>query len=284
MASRIADILHRAKVIDDLQLRSAGAHQAQWGGRFPTIVIEKKFASEEKVVEAISQAMRLPKVDLANVEADPAAVAKLDADFCKVNAVFPCALKDNGKTLWLAMVDPTNLPVVDEVALKTKTRINLVVASEKQVQAAIKRGYYGDVAPAAQAFGGFAIDLAVSEEEEGKIVDMSGHTLIKNIKDIEAQGRAEAAAKAAKAAAAEDVAFKDPKPGMVTGALQMLDDMFGPEDEAGPGWSEEDLARLRTIQDQQEKGARILRAVLDLCVAKGYFTPDDYRQKLKKSL
>ncbi|MGC4122024.1 MAG: general secretion pathway protein GspE [Myxococcales bacterium] len=282
MASRIADILHRAKLIDDLQLRSATAHQAQWGGRIPTIVIEKKFVSEEKVVDAIANAMKLPKVDLGTVETDAAAIGKLDADFCKVNAVFPCALKDNGKSLWLAMVDPTNLPVVDEVALKAKVRVNLVVASERQVQAAIKRAYYGESPSTPQSFGNFtSIEVPVGEEEEGKIVDMSGHTLIKNIKDIVPQ----AAKKAPPVGdGADDVAFKDAKPGMVTGALQMLDEMFGPEDgvPSRPTWTDQDLERLRAIQDQQEKGARILRAVLDLCVAKGYFSPDEYRLKLKK--
>lgn len=278
MASRIADILYRAKVIDDLQLRSAGAHQAQWGGRIPTIVIEKKFASEDKVVQAIADAMKLPKVDLGTVEPDPAAIAKLDSDFCKVNGVFPCALKDNGKTLWLAMVDPSNLPVVDEVALKTKARINLVVASERQVQAAIKRAYFGDAQPTGQSFGNFAsIDVPVGEEEEGKIVDMSGHTLIKNIKDIVAQAKS--------APPADDPPTREPRPGMVTGALQMLDEMFGPEgEEGGPSWTAQDMDRLHAIQDQQEKGARILRAVLDLCVAKGYFSPDEYRLKLKKMM
>ncbi len=280
MASRIADILQRARLIDDLQLRSANAHQAQWGGRFPTIVIEKKFVPEDKVVQAIAEAMKLPKVDLSTVETDQAAIAKLDSDFCKVNGVFPCALKDNGKTLWLAMVDPTNLPVIDEVALKSKTRVMPVVSSERQIQTAIKRAYFGDSQPTGQAFGNLAaIDVPVGEEEEGKIVDMSGHTLIKNIKDIEAQGRAEAAKKAA---ASSDRAFRDPKPGMVTGALQMLDEMFGPEEEAAPTWSEQDLERLRAIQDQQEKGARILRTVLELCVAKGYFSAEEYRSKLKK--
>jgi hypothetical protein len=45
---------------------------------------------EDKVVQAIAEAMKLPKVDLSTVETDQAAIAKLDSDSCKVNGVFPC--------------------------------------------------------------------------------------------------------------------------------------------------------------------------------------------------
>jgi hypothetical protein len=50
---------------------------------------------------------------------------------------------------------------------------------------------------------------------------------------------------------------------MVTGALQMLDEMFGPEEEAAPTWSEQRPGAPAAIQDQQRKGARILRTVLE---------------------
>jgi hypothetical protein len=266
MASRIADILVRAKLIDELQLRSAHAHQQQWGGRLPHIVVEKRFSREEKVVDAIADAMHLPKVDLEQVEHDPAALAKLDAEFCQTNGVFPCALKDSGKTLWLSMSDPTDVPVVDQVSFKARVRIKIVVSSERQIQAAIKRFYLGetDAGPQQQAYGSIVASEELASggsDEDGKIVDMSGHTLVKNIKDIR----------------------PPEKPAPPTAAdSDVLDD---PSGSAGsePGWSAQDLARLRSIQDQQEKGARILKAVLDLCVQKGYFSLEEYRAKVRKA-
>ncbi len=264
----IVDILVRARLIDDLQLRSATAHQSQWGGRIPNIVVEKRFAPEDKVVQAIADALKLPRVDLDQVENDAQACAKLDMAFARDHAVFPCALKDGGKTLWLAMADPTDIPVADEVAQKTRLRLKLVVASERQILAAIKRAYLGESQKRQEpmGFGSFApLDLDAGSEEEGKLVDMAGHTLVKDISKL-----------VPTASASEPSRLPPP----VGAAGDLLDDLMGSG--AHATWSPQDLERLGTIQDQQEKGARILRAVLELCVEKGWFRVDEYRAKLKQ--
>jgi hypothetical protein len=274
MASRIAEILLRAKLIDDLQLRSALGVQSQWGGRLAHIVVERHFANEEAVSEAIAQALKLPKVDLAQVDRDAAALGKVDLEFARDKMVFPCALKDGGRTLWLAMADPTDVPTVDELALKSRVRIKLVVASERQIQDAIRRSYLGEAQPAGnQAYGAFTSIDASTGDEEGKIVDMSGHTLVKNIKDLVGTSGDEPRPAPAPLPAT-------PEARSATG--DMLDDLMGAGGKA-LAWSATDLARLKAIQDQQEKGARILRTVLDLCVRKGLFKPEDYRLKLKKT-
>ncbi|MBI5548934.1 MAG: general secretion pathway protein GspE [Deltaproteobacteria bacterium] len=272
MASRIADILVRAKLIDDLQLRSAIAHQQQWGGRLADIVIEKRFAPEDKVTEAIAEGMKLPKVDLDQIEHDVAALNKVEMSFARAHAVFPCALKDGGKTLWLAMADPTDVPVVDELSLKTRVRIKLVVASERQILSAIKRGYLGESEASPGVSYGAIAPIELTGDDDGKIVDMSGHTLVKSIKDIieQAGQRAETAEKA--------LGTQAPRRSSTAG--NVLDDLLG-GDAPRHAWTPEDLGRLRSAQDQQEKSARILRAVHDLCVSKGLFQPDEYRRKAK---
>lgn len=269
MLPRIAEILHRAKLIDDLQLRSAMAHQTQWGGRLSHIVVEKRFAREEAVIDAIANAMKLPKVDLDTMENDPAAQAKVDLDFARTRGVFPFALKDAGKTLWLAMSDPSDVPVVDELAMKVRgVRIKIVVASERQIQAAIKRCYLGDSSSQAPAFGSIQpAELSATtdaEEEEGKIVDMSGRTLVKNIKDIRPP----------------EPKAAPPPVAPPSAASALLDDLIGSGAPAAV-LTPAEMERLRSIQDQQEKGARILRAVLELCIERRVFGMEEYRSRLK---
>jgi hypothetical protein len=269
MSSKIGEILVRSKLIDQLQLRSALAHQQQWGGRIARIVVEKRFAKEPAVVEALSKALGVPKVELDKVEKDANALAKVDAMFAKESALFPCALKDNGKTLWVAMADPTDIPAIDKLALMTNTRVRPVIAGELEILGAIELHYFGrDPSAAASAFGQIA--PLEDDEEEGKIVDLAGHTIIKNIKDI------------VPPPAAAPVAPSAPPAQAVTNATSsMLDDLLG-SGASGPALTPQEMARVRAIQDQQEKGARILRAVLELCVEKRCFHPDEYRQKLSK--
>ncbi len=57
--------------------------------------------------------------------------------------IFPVALKDNGKTLVLAMADPTDLNTVDQVAARARARVIVVIASDREIENAILRHYRG---------------------------------------------------------------------------------------------------------------------------------------------
>ena len=268
MTTRIGEILVRAKIIDPLQLRSALANQQQWGGRLAKIVVELRFAGEPAVIEALSKALGVPRVELDKVEKDANALAKVDANYAKEKAIFPCALKDNGKTLWVAMADPSDIPTIDDLVLKTGARIRPVVSGEAEILRAIERHYFGrDPEAGPQAYGAMgSLDGSVGEDD-GKIVDISGRTLIRNINDIKPPpGRAAPAPRGQGASS--------------SATSNMLDDLMGSGQAATLTPAE--MERVRSIQDQQEKGARILRTVLDLCSSKGYFSFDEYRNKLTR--
>ena len=53
-----------------------------------------------------------------------------------------------------------------------------------------------------------------------------------------------------------------------------LDHLFG-MGPTHPVWSKEDLARLEAARVNQDKGARVFRAVLELCLEKKLFMPAD---------
>jgi hypothetical protein len=273
MTMRNGEILLRAGLIDQLQLRSAMAHQQQWGGRLAHIVVEKRFAREDAVVDALSRALNVPRVELANVEKDAAALAKIDAQYAREKAVFPCALKDGGKTLWIAMADPTDIPTIDDLSLRTRARIRPVIAGEGEIMAAIDLHYLGKSARQPVAFG-MIMPAEDFDEEEGKVVDISGRTLIRNINEI-------------RDAAPPQPPPPPPPPASTrtpSRAMDLLDDLMGigEADPMSAGWTPEQIQRLHMIRDQQEKGARILKAVLDLCIEKGCFRLDEYRARLQR--
>ena len=53
---RLANILIKANLIDELQLRSAMAKIGNWGGRLPRVLSELGFAEEDAMTEAIPKA------------------------------------------------------------------------------------------------------------------------------------------------------------------------------------------------------------------------------------
>ncbi len=135
------DLLLKAGVVDEYQLRSALAHLEQWGGRLPRTLTELGMVDEAQVSAALATALRLPLQPLGAVTRDAQALARLDAAFCEEHGVFPVSLNARTHTLVLAMADPTALDVVDLVAARAGARVQVVVAGESEVQEAVNRHY-----------------------------------------------------------------------------------------------------------------------------------------------
>lgn len=274
--SRVGEILIKAKVIDELQLRSARAQHDQWGGRLGKIVADMGLADEDTITAAIARAMGMQQMQLGHLQKDQNALSRLDVRFAEENAVFPVTLKDNGKTLVLAMADPTDLELMDAAASKARARITPVVAGEREIQHAILRYYKGqdpsavEAPRARQAVRRATQELQTAEapeEDEFKIVDMSGKTMIKHLADIEG---APAATEPAQSAVSQSMSTGD-----------LLDEMFGTSAPAGSGLTPEELQRLESLRVNQEKSGVIVRAVLQLLVEKGYATPKELAARVK---
>ncbi|MBN8469711.1 general secretion pathway protein GspE [Corallococcus exiguus] len=266
--NRIADILVKARVIDELQLRSALASLDQWGGRVSRVVADLGLASEETITQAICQGLGMPRVQLGNLTKDAAALARVEVGLAEQKGVFPVQLKDNGKTLVLAMSDPTDLATLDQVAARSRARVVPMVAGDREIEHAILRHYRGQEPVEKKRFkpdSNKQQDAGeLPEEEEFKVVDMSGKTVVKRISDIVDPNAAPPPAAPAPAARAAPA----PAANAGSSASDILDEILAggaPTSE----WTEEDLARLQTVQQNQEKSSKILRALLELVFEKG---------------
>lgn len=258
--NRIADILIKARVIDELQLRSALASLDQWGGRVSRVVADLGLASEETITQAICQGLGMPRVQLGNLTKDVAALARVDVTLAEQKGVFPVQLKDNGKTLVLAMSDPTDLATLDQVAARSRARVVPMVAGDREIEHAILRNYRGQEPVEKKRFKPDSKQQEAGElpeEEDFKVVDMSGKTIVKRISDIvDPNAKPPAQAPAASEAAAG------------SSASDILDEILAGGSPTSE-WTEADLQRLQTVQQNQEKSSKILRALLELVFEKG---------------
>jgi len=281
--NRIGDILVKARVIDDLQLRSAMATLDQWGGRLSRVVADLGLASEDIVTEAICQGLGMQRVQLGNISRDTGALARVEVSMAEQKAVFPVSLKDNGKTLVLAMADPTDLATLDQVAARSRARVVPMVAGEREIEHAILRHYRNQEPVASSRFAPSrsqsantpsTVDEEQQEEDEFKVVDMSGNTVVKRIADIVPPG--------SPATAPAPRAPEKPAPPVASGssAADILDEILAggaPSSE----WTDEDLQRLQTLQQNQEKSSKILRALLELLLEKGKLQQRELAAKMR---
>jgi type IV pilus assembly protein PilB len=140
---RLGELLVEAGVIDDGQLQAVLAHQRRWGGKLGQCLVGLRLASEAQVVRALSSKLDCAVVDLAALEPGPdleAALKLIPGDLALRHKLLPIAV-DRG-SLTVAMADPTNVVVVDELAFRAGRRIRIVIAGEHEVVQAVRRLYF----------------------------------------------------------------------------------------------------------------------------------------------
>lgn len=137
---KFGEILVEAGVITEATLRQALDRQQITGWRLGKVLEAMEVIAEKDIAVALSKqyGFRSAK-DFARHAFAPELLAVLDAKLAKKNQVFP--LKREGNSLYLAMVNPLDLPLTDEVAAVTRLHIIPVVTTSTEIAAAIRRHY-----------------------------------------------------------------------------------------------------------------------------------------------
>ncbi|MFL5346578.1 MAG: hypothetical protein ACJ8AT_17500 [Hyalangium sp.] len=149
---RIGEILLERGAITPEQLEAGLKAQRQTQQRLGTTLVSQGAITEPMMVQALSEALEIPVVNLATVTPDWAAVHLVRARFCEKHEVFPLALEnvDGRRRLVLAMADPLNQSAVEEIEFTTGLKASPRVAALSAIRAAILR-YYHKVTPEAEA-------------------------------------------------------------------------------------------------------------------------------------
>lgn len=256
---KLGELLIKANVLQESQLKAALAEQAKWGGKLGEILVRMNLVSEDILVRALSKQLGMPAVNLEAVQSVPPHVkAKVSSQMARDFSVLPLQLRDDGKTLVVAMSDPLNVRMLDELRAVTKCRIVVNVAGRTAVARAFAR-LYEESAELEDADTNF------------KVVDAQGRTVVKNLRDIDP---------AAAAAVSPPTPTPAPvRPAAPTPARPSQSDVPSVRPSASSG-SPADM--LRSVEDVQRKEVAALKAMVELCIEKGVFSREEYLAKVKR--
>lgn len=139
MAKRkfIGEILLELGLITAEQLHSALDEQAKTGDKFGNILLKKGILTEQQLMETLEFTLGISQVQLSKMEIDPEAVKLLTPQIIRLHQVLPIARRKN--VLTLAMVDPLNQQAIDDVRLATNMDVVPVLASERDIDSAIRQ-------------------------------------------------------------------------------------------------------------------------------------------------
>src|SRR4030043_310568 len=140
MTDRVGELLVKKNYITTEQLQKALEEQKSGGGRLGSSLVRLGYAKEDTLLSFLSEQYGVPSVNLSKLEIDPNVIKLIPSSIAKKHFIIP--INRVGTKLTVAMIDPSNLPVIDEVDFITGFNVEPVIASETEIIDAIKK-YYG---------------------------------------------------------------------------------------------------------------------------------------------
>ncbi|WP_305045103.1 type IV-A pilus assembly ATPase PilB [Geoalkalibacter sp.] len=138
-SNRLGELLVRNKLITSDQLAKAVEDQKAAGGRLGASLIKLGFLHDGELAAFLSKQYGVPSINLDEFDIEPAIIRLIPPEIAQKYQVVP--VNRAGATLIVAMSDPSNIFAIDDIKFMTGYNIEVVVAAETAIKAAIDRYY-----------------------------------------------------------------------------------------------------------------------------------------------
>jgi len=142
LKERLLQILIRDQIINKEDLDRALADQEQNGGDLSKILVRMKLINEDDLARVLSEGLGLPPIDISRYKIDQELVKLIPREFAAKYQVVPIARMGNNLTL--AMADPLNIFIIDNVKTLTGLNITPIIGRSTQIQKTIDQIYSSD--------------------------------------------------------------------------------------------------------------------------------------------
>ena len=172
-AKKLGELLLQEGLIEPDQLSRALEEQRHSGERVGAVLIKLGYISDDVLVEFLSKQFRVPAVNPARLTIHKDIVALIPPEIAAKYQAVPFGLI--GHTLNVAMADPGNLFVIDDIRFLTRKNIQVHVASEIVIKKLLShhQDQQADTENADDMLGLLKEDLDVDLIESTEEMDMS---------------------------------------------------------------------------------------------------------------
>ncbi|MFH1680945.1 MAG: type IV-A pilus assembly ATPase PilB [Candidatus Eisenbacteria bacterium] len=162
MSLDLAELLLHAERLTSEQVQRLRKQKESSGDTTDSCVVKLGLLTEQDLLEFLSAQFKVAQADLRALEADRAVLDLVPHEICSRFNVIP--IRRQGRTLQLAMADPTNIYAVEDIKFLTGLEIQPVVATEAKIREAIG-AYYDN---SSEALENLMKDF---EEEDVEVLD-----------------------------------------------------------------------------------------------------------------
>ena len=170
VSGKIKRLLLDAQLVSEADWNSA----RDKGGRVLETLFSSGVLDENKFLETLGVAAGLPPVDLTRVTPDPDAIKLLPQETCQEHAILPLA--KNGDILTLAVGDPFDVLLLDDLKRRAGCQIRQVLSNPVAIKRAIEQVFQTNARQVEslldQVKGGGALE--VKAEADAKELDLAG--------------------------------------------------------------------------------------------------------------
>jgi type IV pilus assembly protein PilB len=144
----LGQILKELGLVHEGMVQEALSVQREKGGRIGEILIAMKCVGAADLARALASQAGLGYHDLAAVAPTQDAIAKIDLATARAFGVLPVSLQ--GKVLKVAIADPANVAMLQDLGFTSGCEIVGVIADGALIQAGLEKHYREDAAESKQ--------------------------------------------------------------------------------------------------------------------------------------
>jgi type IV pilus assembly protein PilB len=187
-SERIGEALLREGLINKDQLAAALREQKQNGTGIGYNLVKLGYLPELELVKVLARTHRMPAVDLSKFEVDPKIAKLIPSELATKNLVLP--LKRDGRTLTVAVADPTNMGVIDDLKFITRYDISPVIAGEFTLRNTIEKFYESSDAAMQTLLDDIAsegdgdVEVVEEKDEDDKAIQLDDAPVVKLVNAI----------------------------------------------------------------------------------------------------
>lgn len=169
MAKSLGDLLKEMELVTEEEIKQALKFQKKKGGALGKILVDLGFVSEEDIGFALAAQMGMEVVDLDEIDISDSIIDMVSVDFVETYQVIPYAYEDD--TLYVALADPMNINVLDDLHFIVNCRVQGAVCNKDQVLRAIAKYYGGAEGESIEGILGEMQDLGEGGLEDVELIE-----------------------------------------------------------------------------------------------------------------
>jgi type IV pilus assembly protein PilB len=158
----LAEINKDRQLISPQHFAEVQDEHVRTGKSISQIIVDFGLLSEDQLLQAVADHMNIEYVNLEATEIPPSALNMMPASVARMYGAVPVAL--TGNTMTLAVLDPYNQHLVEELSFVIGKDVQLVVAPRKQIEEVVARHFSEESGSIKQVLEDMESQLAKDEE------------------------------------------------------------------------------------------------------------------------